>query len=159
MVYNLCLNYLQQREDAEEVTQNVFVKVHEKMGGFSGKSTIKTWIYRITINQCLDHLKARKRQKRFGFHVSLSGTETEGGQTKLELPNFDHPGVLLEDKEALKEVFDSINELPAKQKTAVLLNAVDGLTQQEIADIMKLSIKAVESLLSRGKKYLRSRLG
>ena len=61
MVYNLCLNYLHGREDAQEATQDVFLKVHKRLTGFKGDASVSTWIYRITINTCLDRLKARKR--------------------------------------------------------------------------------------------------
>lgn len=60
MVYNVCLNYLQNIEDAEDVTQEVFVKIHRKLDSFNQQSSIKTWVYRISINACLDYLKAQK---------------------------------------------------------------------------------------------------
>lgn len=151
LVYNLCLHYVQHQETAEELCQDVFVKAHQQLGRFRGASSPKTWLYRITVNHCLDHLKAQKRQKRFGWHVGLD-TETDA------LKNFDHPGVALEDKEALAEVFSHINALPERQKTALLLKAVEGLPQSEIAEIMQLSVKAVESLLSRAKARLRKKM-
>lgn len=151
MVFNLCLNYLQNQQEAEEAAQDVFVKVHEKRTGFQGQSSLKTWVYRIAINHCLDVLKARKRQKRFGFFQSLFGGE---GSVEREVPDFNHPGVQLEDKEALEALYQKINGLPENQKTAILLKYLDDLPQKEIADIMQLSVKAVESLLMRGKQNL-----
>ncbi len=151
MVFNLCLNYLQNPQDAEEATQDVFVKVHEKRSGFQGQSSEKTWVYRITVNHCLDVLKARKRQKRFGFVRSLFGRENSAD---VDVPDFNHPGVQLEDKEALEALYQKINGLPEHQKTAILLKYLDELPQKEIADIMQLSVKAVESLLMRGKQNL-----
>ena len=70
MVFNLCLNYLQNRQDAEEVTQDVFVKVHDGMGTFRGEAALRTWIYRIAINSCLDRLKAAKRAKRSVWRIA-----------------------------------------------------------------------------------------
>lgn len=67
MVYNVALNYVQNIEDAEEITQDVFLKVHESLASFKKNSTIKTWIYRITINQSLDFLKKKKAKKGFIF--------------------------------------------------------------------------------------------
>ena len=151
MVFNLCLNYLQNPQDAEEATQDVFVKVHEKQSGFQEQSSLKTWIYRITANHCLDMLKARKRQKRFGFIKSLFGGEDSAD---FEVPDFNHPGVQLEDKEALEALYRRIDGLPDNQKTAILLKYLDDLPQKEIAEIMQLSVKAVESLLMRGKQNL-----
>ena len=63
MVYNLAIHYLQNLEEAEEVTQDVFVKVYQKRSSFRAEATIKTWIYRITINQCLDYLRSKKRKQ------------------------------------------------------------------------------------------------
>ncbi|MCB0534833.1 MAG: RNA polymerase sigma factor [Lewinellaceae bacterium] len=151
MVFNLCLNYLQNQQDAEEAAQDVFVKVYEKQAGFQGTSSLKTWIYRITVNQCLDVLKARKRQKRLGFIKSLFYGENDAA---LDLPDFDHPGLQLENREALEALFQKINGLPDNQKTAIILKYLDDLPQKEIAEIMQLSVKAVESLLSRGKQNL-----
>jgi RNA polymerase sigma factor (sigma-70 family) len=61
MVYNLALNYLQNFEDTEEAVQDIFVKIYEKFEGFNQKSSLKTWIYRITINHCLDVIKSKNR--------------------------------------------------------------------------------------------------
>ena len=58
MVYNLALQYTQNIEDAEEVTQDVFINIHEKIDSFRGEASLKTWIYRLTINKSLDYLKA-----------------------------------------------------------------------------------------------------
>ena len=71
LIYNLCLNYLQNEADAEEVTQDVFLKVYQSIDHFREDSNLKTWIYRIGINKCLDFLKAKKRRKRFGILLPL----------------------------------------------------------------------------------------
>ena len=70
-MFNLALQYVQQTEDAQEITQDVFVAAHQALPGFKGQSTITTWLYRITINKSLDFLKARKRKKRFGIFAAL----------------------------------------------------------------------------------------
>jgi RNA polymerase sigma-70 factor (family 1) len=152
MVYNLALNYLQNTQDAEEVTQDVFVKIHAKLPSFEGKSSIKTWVYRITINHCLDFLKAQKRQKRFAIFKNIFNTEN---QIQYDPPDFNHPGVQLEDREALENLYKKINELPENQKTAVILKYLDDLPQREIAVVMDISEKAVESLLQRAKQQLK----
>lgn len=152
LVYNACLNYLQNAQDAEEVTQDVFLKVHAKMDGFKAEAELKTWIYRIAINQCLDFLRAKKRQKRFGFLLSI-GTAVE--ENSAAFAAFNHPGVQLEDKEGIAHIFACINQLPERQKTALLLKSMEHLSQKEIAEVMALSEKAVESLLSRAKANLK----
>lgn len=151
LVYNLCLQYVQHAETAEELTQDVFVKVHQQLPRFRGASSAKTWMYRIAVNHCLDHLKAQKRQKRFGWRVSWD----EAAPATVD---FQHPGVALEDQEDVARLFLHINALPPRQKTAILLKAAEGLPQKEIATIMELSTKAVESLLSRAKATLRKNI-
>ncbi|MBK9759598.1 MAG: sigma-70 family RNA polymerase sigma factor [Flavobacteriales bacterium] len=152
MVYNLCLNYLHSREDAQEATQDVFVKVHERLAGFKGDASVTTWIYRITINTCLDRLKARKRKKRSLLNLfSLSDEQVERSASMV----FDHPGVAAEDREALERLFTLIDKLPEQQKTALLLKTTEDLSMNAIAEVMGLTPKAVESLLSRGRANLR----
>ncbi len=155
-VYNTALSYLQHVSDAEEVTQDVFVKIFQSAARFEGKSAVSTWIYRITVNRSLDMLQHRQRQKRFGFVVRLFQPET--GVPSLELPHFEHPGVALENKENARILFQAIESLPPQQKTAFILSFVEELPRQEVAEVMELSLKAVESLLQRAKGNLRKRL-
>lgn len=155
LVYNLALTYLFSIEDAEEVTQDVFVKVHQSLGKFKGDASIKTWIYRITVNQCLDFIKRKNSKKRFFVFGKKSNSEYEYNN----LPTFEHPGVLMENKEKAKLLFAAINTLPENQKTAFILSKVDGLSNPEISEVMELSIGAVESLLVRAKKALQEKLG
>ena len=153
MVYNLCLNQLRNKDEASEATQDVFVKVHEKLPGFKGDSSLRTWIHRIAINTCLDRIKAAKRKKRSFFGISLSSEERT-----VEVAVFDHPGVRLEEREAMERLFADIDTLPENQRTALLLKGTEGLSMEEIADVMGLSAKAVESLLSRARANLKSRM-
>ena len=144
LVYNLALNYAQNETDAEEITQEVFIQIFRKAGQFQGKSTVKTWIYRITVNTALNFLKKKKRRS------WLSTEKIE------EVPkDFVHPGVLLERKEQSIFLFKGIDRLPDQQKTAFLLSFIEELPRQEAADIMGISLKALESLLQRAKKNLR----
>jgi RNA polymerase sigma factor (sigma-70 family) len=151
MVYNLALQYLQNHEDAQEVTQDVFVSIHQSLEDFESKSKLSTWIYRISINKSLDFIRAKNRKKRFAFFSSLFH---EDGEVKYESIGFDHPGVQLENKEALENIFSHINLLPENQKTALILSKIEKLSQVEVAEIMSLSTKAVESLLARAKEAL-----
>jgi RNA polymerase sigma factor (sigma-70 family) len=147
---------LQHREEAEDITQEVFIEVYQSLSKFKEQSTISTWIYRITVNKCLDHLRAKKRHKRFGFITSLFHHET--GEVLHEVSHFDHPGIELEKKEKAKLLFQAIEYLPENQKTAFILWHIEDLPQKEIAAIMQCSINAVESLLQRAKANLRKEL-
>lgn len=155
MVYNLCLHYLHSPHDAEEVTQDVFVKVHGRLDGFRGDSELRTWIYRITVNACLDHLRARRRRARFGLHLFF-GTDIR--EDTAEFPQFNHPGVPMEDREATERILRAIRCLPERQQTALMLKTMEELSQQQVAEVMGLSVKAVESLLSRARATLNEKL-
>lgn len=154
LVFNVALNYLQNAEDAEEITQDVFVKIYHSLKDFNNKSSYKTWIYRITINQCLDYIKQKNSQKRF----FIFGKKSQNEQEYLNSTTFEHPGILMENKEDAALLFGVINTLTENQKTAFLLSKLDGLSNPEIAEIMQLSISSVESLIFRGKATLQERL-
>jgi len=149
-VYNLALQYVQNSEDAQEITQDVFLSVHQQLGNFRGEANLGTWIYRITVNKSLDHLKAKKRKKRFGFFSAFTATN--------EPHHFDHPGVLLENREETERIFSFINELPENQKTALILQKIEQKSTIEVAEIMDLTPKAVESLLQRARTNLSKKI-
>lgn len=154
LVYNLALQYVQNIEDAEDILQDVFVKVHQSLDKFENQSTLKTWIYRITINHSLDFIKKKKSKK----HFFIFGRKSDSDYEVNNISTFEHPGIQLENKEEAKILFDVINTLPDNQKTAFILSKIDGLSNQEISEIMKMSVSAVESLLFRAKKSLQEKL-
>jgi len=147
---------VQNIEDAEEITQDVFVTVYEKMDEFRQEAKPSTWIYRISINRCLDFIKAKKRKKRFAFISSLF--KKDDTTLAHDPPEFRHPGILLEQKEEMQLLFSALNELPDKQKTAVILLKIEEKSQAETAEIMKISVKAVESLFQRAKNNLSKKI-
>ena len=156
MVYQVSLSYLQNTSDAEDLTQEVFIQIFKSRKGFAEKSTIKTWIYRITINKCLDALKAGKRLKRSAIFKDLYSAD---GRLQVDVPHFDHPGIELEQKENAALLFHCIDRLPENQKTVILLSKTEGLSNIEIADIMELGVGAVESLKHRGLAAIKEKLG
>ena len=154
-VFNTAVNFLQNQQDAEDAAQEVFIQVYNSIGQFKENSTLSTWIYRITITKCLDHTRSKKRQKRFAFISSLF---SEKNDLLHESPDFNHPGVQLDRKEDAAILFKMLNSLPENQKTAFLLNKIEGMSYIEIADVMKLSESAVDSLLQRAKQNLRKKI-
>lgn len=156
LVYNLALQYVQNKEDAEEITHDVFLVVFDKLNSFRGDAKLTTWLYRVTINRSLDFLKAKKRKKRFAFFTSLFYDETN--EIKHESPDFSHPGVIMEQKEETERLFGFINQLPDNQKTALILMKIEGKSQNEAAEIMNLSSKAVESLIQRAKTNISKKI-
>ena len=155
MVYNTVLGFVQNTGDAEDITQDVFIKVYENIGRFKQQSKLSTWIYRISITQATDFLRYKNRKKRGGFLVSLFGPNQELLHDPVD---FVHPGVLTENKERSVILFKAINTLPDNQKTAFLLQKIQDCSQQRISEIMQISEGAVESLLMRAKSNLKKQL-
>ncbi|MBT8244145.1 RNA polymerase sigma factor [Winogradskyella sp.] len=146
-VYNTAISYLQNVEEAEEITQDVFVTIFNKASSFKGKSKLSTWVYRITINKALNQIDKRNRRPKPTKEIE-----------DYHRADFNHPGVILENKEKATYLFSMIDTLKETQKTAFILSYIEGLPRQEVADIMKISLKAMESLLQRAKINLRKKL-
>ena len=154
MVYNTALGIVQQPEDAEDIAQEVFAQVYQSIHSFKGESKLSTWLYRITISKAMDHLRRAKRKKRFAFVQRLFGQQEES----LHPPDFNHPGVVLDNKENAVVLFRAIERLPDNQRIAFTLHKVEGLSHQEISSIMDTTVSSVESLLHRAKTNLRKEL-
>jgi len=151
MVYNTSIGFLQNEEDAEDISQEVFIKVYQSIYSFKGQSKLSTWIYRITVSKCLDHLRKKKRKKRFAF---IQGLYSNDNNLAIEPPDFVHPGIKTENKEISVALFKAIDKLPPNQKTAFVLNKIEELSYHEISEVMDSSESAVDSLLQRAKKNL-----
>jgi RNA polymerase sigma-70 factor (ECF subfamily) len=152
-VYNTALGIVQNAADAEDVAQEVFIQVFRSIRDFKGDARLSTWLYRIATTRALDLLRSRKSKKRFAFLQRILGEGEEEPATQL--PDFHHPGVVLEQKENAARVFQAIKQLPENQKTAFVLHKIEGLPYQEIAAVMKTTLPAVESLLHRARLNLR----
>lgn len=155
-VYNTVLAIVQNSEEAEDVAQEVFMEVYESVEKFRGDSKLSSWVYRIATTKALEAYRKRKTQKRWGgFLSSLFG---ENNEVVHDPADFVHPGVLLENKERSTILFKAINKLADNQKIAFTLHHVEGLSYQEITEVMRLSLSSVESLLFRAKTNLKALL-
>ncbi len=155
MVYNTSLGLVQSEMDAEDVTQEVFVKAWESIGGFKGESKLSTWLYRITVTKSLDFLRSRKRKKRFAYVQSLFGINDE---MVVDPADFLHPGIQVEKKQLAVALFKAVDTLPEQQKAAFVLSRVEGLNHKEVSEVIGTTVPAVESLLQRAKLNLRKKL-
>ena len=152
-VFNTALGLLQHHENAEDVTQEVFIEVFRSISRFRGDCSLSTWIYRITVQKALEHMRNSRRRKRHGLIFNLFGKED---QINVPAENpFYHPGILIENKERAAILFSAIALLPLNQRTAFILHKVEGLSQAEIAGIMATTVSAVESLIVRARRTLK----
>lgn len=155
MVYNTVLGIVQNAEDADDITQEVFIQVFQSVSSFKGESKFSTWLYRIALGKALDHEKKMKRKKRFGFMQSLFGNDEK---EQVHAVEFDHPGVLMEKKEKANKLFEALKRIPDNQRIAFTLHKLEGQTYQEVAEIMNTTLYAVESLMGRAKANLKKEL-
>lgn len=150
-VYNIALHYVRSVPDAEEITQDVFLKINESLETFNEDSKLSTWIHRIAVNTALDFLRKQNAKKR-RFILSMDNAVLPAHT------DHSHPGIQLENKESLEAIMKIVNELPNNQKTAVILHKIEGMSQQETAEIMQRSEKSVESLIGRARKKIKENL-
>lgn len=154
MVYNTVLNIVQDVQEAEDVAQETFIQVYQSVKGFRGDSKLSTWIYRVAITKALDAERKKKAKKRSANLRSWIGF---GGKEE-EPVLFHHPGVDLDNKERAAILFRAMQRLPDNQRIAFTLIKAEGLSYEETAEIMHISIKAVEALMHRAKDNLKKNL-
>ncbi len=155
-VYNTALGILQNQQDAEDISQEVFLSVFQNINRFKGASKLSTWIYSITVAKSLEFIRSKKRKKRFALIQNLFGADNL--EPIKDIPNFYHPGIQLENKERAAILFAAIDKLPENQKTAFILHKTEDLSYAEIAVVMDVTISSVESLMFRAKQNLQKLL-
>lgn len=154
-VYNTCLGFLKNTAAADDMSQEVFIEVHQSIAGFRADATLSTWVYRIAVNKCLEELRRKKRRQRWAVVTSLWSTREA---SQAEPVDFDHPGVTLENKERSAILMQHVDSLSENQRVAFVMHKVEGLPYEQIARIMNLSVAAVESLMVRAKANLKKSL-
>lgn len=147
-VFRMSIGLLHNKEDAEEVTQDVFLKLYRSLSTFNKKSAFSTWLYRLTINTCINFIKKKKRKH---FWTGLS----EVFQLSSREASVEMRMIQTSENEIIKNAIDG---LPHKQRLAFVLTKYEELPQKQVAAIMKLSEGAVEQLVSRAKNNLRKKL-
>ena len=154
-VLNTCYGFINSREEAEDLTQEVFVEVFRSISGFKENAKLSTWIYRIAVSKSLEEIRSRKRKKRAAYFKSLIGLET--AQEIVATKDKD-PHEVLEDAQRLEIMQQAIEKLPENQRIAFTLHKFEQLSYQEVAEVMGSSVSAVESLIHRAKNNLKKYL-
>lgn len=156
-VFGTCISFIPNKEDAEDVAQEVFLEVFKSVSKFKGDSKLSTWIYKITTNKCLEFIRKKNTKKRFVFMQIILGNEIPIDKTSY-FTEVNHPGILLENKEKSAIIFKAINTLPESQRVVFTLAKIDGKSYQEIIEITGRSLSSVESIMFRAKKGLQEKL-
>lgn len=145
-IYNLALRMLRHHADAQDVTQEVFIKVFRQLENYREEAQFSTWIYRIATNACLDRIRKQRREQRQAKAWLVS--QSSGGET---------PDSILEKRQMEEMLLEEISALPEKYRLILLLYHQQGLSYKEIADVLNISVQAVGTRLHRAKALLKKR--
>lgn len=149
-ILNLCYRYIGTREDAEEIAQDVFIKVHQNIHHYEPQGKEFTYLFRIAVNLSLNRIRDKKRKKWLSFDILKENQGHEPAGDKLLQPD-----IALEKKEQSQRIWQALQKLPEKQRTAVILKRYQDLSYEEISDILQCSVSAVEARLHRAKQSLK----
>ncbi len=153
-VYNYVLRMVKNEQLAEDLTQDIFIKVYQKLGGFRSDSSLKTWIYRIATNTYLDYFRTSGHKK-----DKITGYLMDTGDDKSSF--LEAEKVLSIDEQLIKSemkscIYDFVNKLPEDYRAVIILHDLQGLKNREIAEILNCSLDTVKIRLHRARKKFRT---
>jgi RNA polymerase sigma-70 factor (ECF subfamily) len=153
-VYNLIYGILADPADAADVTQEVFLRVFRGIRGFRGGSSLKTWLYRVSVRQALNHRRWCWRHHR--QQISIDAEREDGNSIAHELPNEEPtPFEQCAARETQATVRRALAAVPALFRSAVILRDLEGLSYEEVAEILEISVGTVKSRILRGRRMLK----
>jgi RNA polymerase sigma-70 factor (ECF subfamily) len=155
-VYRLAIKLTRNEALAEEVLQEVFLKIYQKIDTFRGEAALSSWIYRIAANACFAKLNLEKRHQHADIDEAMPQAE-QAMQERQESPQ-ETPDQPLLTNEALGVISRAIERLPEDFRVVITLRDVEGLSNEEVGRILELSVPAVKSRLHRARLLLRKRL-
>ncbi len=156
IVYNVALRMMNHAEDAKDISQEVFLKAYRNIASFDERATFSTWIYRITINTCIDEMRKRKGKQPLSLDNEF---EDEEGTWKQEIADeSDTPEESLMRKEEKSEILMALKTISVDYKTVFILRDIRGLSYDEIADITGLALGTVKSRISRARNHLKKEI-
>lgn len=156
MVYQLALHLLGDHNEALDLSQEVFLRVFRTIRAFRGQSALRTWIYRIVVNQASNRQRWWRRRRR-AQQVSFEQHVEDHGELP-DLRRLDRPDVVFGQKELAARIQRALGRLPFDQRTVVVLREIDGLSYEEIAFSLDVAVGTVKSRLARAREQLRGEL-
>lgn len=157
MVFQLALHLLGDRQEALDLSQEVFLKVFRTLKQFRGQATLRTWIYRIVVNQASNRQRWWRRRHR-SQQVRLEDLTAAQGELP-EVRVSSQPDRVLQQRETSDRVWHALDGLPFDQRAVIVLREIDGLSYEEIATSLDVAVGTVKSRLARAREGLRLALG
>ncbi len=157
-VYRLAMNMTRSPQDAEEVTQDVFLAVYRKIGDFDGRAAFSTWLYRVASNAALMKLRGRRSEPHLSIEEEGPAFAPDGHFARPVADWSELPEDRLLSAERRRVLEQAIDALPPDYKAVVVLRDVEGLSNSEVAEILGATVLAVKSRLHRARLALRERL-
>ena len=157
-VYGIAFGMLHSSEDAMDVTQDVFIKIHKYLDRFQGTSSFYTWMYRMVVNLCIDHLRKEGRAKIVDYDDSLAHDENGEGGFQLSSSWDTNPGKVLARKEISSMIHGALQQLSPNHRAVLLMREVDGLSYSEMAEIMRCTRGTIMSRLFHARKQMQQSL-
>lgn len=158
-VFGLALRVTGNREDAEEVLQDVFWRILQNVGSFRGDSKLSSWIYRIAINGALTKVRERPKHRHVPLEEELGPAMTTDGVIAEPVADWTGlPSDALERRELSERLEAAIEQLPPDYRAAFVLRDVEGLSTEEACEVLDLSVAALKSRLHRARLFLRKEL-
>lgn len=158
-IFGLALRTTGNRQDAEEVLQDVFWSILRNIDSFRGESKLSTWIYRITMNTALMKLRGRPKSQHIPLEEELGPAMTKDGMIAERLVDWTGlPSDELEHKELAERLEEAINQLPPDYRTVLVLRDIEGVSTEEACEVLNLSVAALKSRLHRARLFLRKQV-
>ncbi len=157
MVFRTCMGFVHNKEDADDLTQEIFIQAYQSLKSFKAEASFSTWLYRIAVNASLNRVRKTSKTGLFSRFSALLGNDAKS-ERDFPAADVENPEEILLKAEQAKWVQQALDSLPEKQRTAIVLSKYDELSQKEIAAVMDITEGAVEALLQRAKANLREKL-
>jgi len=153
-IFATAMRFTKNTEDAADITQDVFLRIYRYINMFKGQSSLATWIYRITVNLCTDTQKKDNVRRNMETESAVSD---DGELIELQIADTaKNPDEEYESKENIQIVREAINELSDEHKSIIILRDIEGLTYEEICEILNVSLGTVKSRISRARERLKN---
>ncbi len=158
-LFSIAFGMVRQREDAMDLVQEAFLKAYRNLDRFEGSAAFYTWLYRITVNVCIDHIRKVKKRYEVDFDEQRPIDSSIAGENTLQPSTLDiNPDHNLRRKELLEQIDKALEMLSPNHRQAIILREIHGLSYDEIANVLEVSKGTVMSRLHHARKNLQSQL-